>query len=167
MPEFELIYRTHYNKLRNTVENIIGDADASHDIVQEVFLKLWQKKNELDLILNIKAYLFKSVINSSITYLENKKRQAQLSDLPVSPHEATDAGLIQKELEAKIQIAVNKLPAKCKAIFVLSRYENLTYKEIAIYLNLSAKTVENQMGIAIKKMYEELKTYLYKEHTPL
>lgn len=163
MPEFELIYRAHYSKLRNAVENIISDEDASHDIVQEVFLKLWQKKDDLHLILNVKAYLFKAVINASISYLENNKKQAQVSDINVFSNERTDEALLQKELEAKIHTAINKLPAKCKAIFVLSRYENLSYKEIAIYLDISAKTVENQMGIAIKRLHEDLKIYLSKE----
>jgi len=163
LPEFELIYRAHYSKLRNAVENIISDEDASHDIVQEVFLKLWQKKDELHLILNVKAYLFKAVINASITYIENNKKQNHVSDLSLLSSERTDASLLHKELEARIQVAINKLPAKCKAIFVLSRYENLSYKEIAIYLDISAKTVENQMGIAIKRLHEDLKVYLSKE----
>ncbi|MEO6304535.1 MAG: RNA polymerase sigma-70 factor [Bacteroidia bacterium] len=158
--KFEIIYKDNYNSLRNAVENIISDKDASHDVVQEIFLKLWKKKNELDFILDPKAYLFKAAINASISYLETHKNRVRLSDIRMESSENTDSLLKLKELEVKIQIALDNLPPKCKAIFVLSRYEEMKYTQIAEYLNLSVKTVENQMGIAIKRMREELKAYL-------
>jgi len=155
--KFEIIYKTHYAILRNVVENIINDKDASHDVVQEVFLKLWRKKDQLDHILNPKAYLFRSAINASITYLENNKDRVHLSHIKIEAPENADSTILVKELEEKIQRALDSLPAKCKAIFVLSRFEGLKYKEIAEHLDISVKTVENQIGIAIKRMRDELK----------
>jgi len=149
--------------LRNAAENIIGDADAAHDVVQDVFIKLWNRKEEVTTILNKKAYLFRSVINASITHLENNKNKTRIGDLKIESSGTTDAPVMIKELEAKIQMALNGLPPKCKAIFVLSRFEGLKNKEISEHLGLSIKTVENQMGIALKKMKEDLKQYLAKE----
>jgi RNA polymerase sigma-70 factor, ECF subfamily len=160
---FEALYKEHYRVLRNAAENIIGDKDASHDIVQEVFVKLWHRRDNLDLILNHKAYLFKSVINTSLTYLQKNKNNVQLTELRVETQGDPGSALIAKELEHKIRIALNNLPPKCKAIFVLSRFEDLKNKEIAAVLGLSVKTVENQMGIALKKMKSELKHFLIKD----
>ena len=160
---FEDMYKVHYKMLRNAAENIIGDADAAHDVVQDVFVKLWNRKDEVTVILNKKAYLFRSVINSSITYLENNKNKTRIGDLKIESSGSTDSAILMKELEVKIQVALNALPPKCKAIFALSRFEGLKNKEIAEQMGLSLKTVENQMGIALKKMKEDLKHYLSKK----
>lgn len=163
LDNFEDVYKTHYRMLRNAAENIIDDHDASHDVVQEVFVKLWGKREEVHAILNIKAYLFRSVINASITYLENNKNKIKTDDFHQASTSTTDSKIITQELEEKIQVALKSLPPKCKAIFVLSRFEGLKNKEIAETLNLSLKTVENQMGIALKRMKEDLKSYLTRE----
>ncbi|MCD6069102.1 MAG: polymerase subunit sigma-24 [Bacteroidetes bacterium] len=171
---FETLYKTYYNSLRNTANNIIGDSDGAHDIVQEVFLKLWHRKEELSTVIHQKAYLFRSVINASLSHLENKKQvvpAATLTKIPGDPDPAyqqtnsidTTSSLDRKELEAKISRALNKLPPKCKAIFALSRFEDMKYREIAEHLGVSLKTVENQMGIALKKIRADLSPYLTRE----
>lgn len=161
--KFEEMYKAYYGMLRRSAENIIGDHDASHDIVQEVFVKLWHKRAGLDQVLNQKAYLFRAVVNASVTYLEKNKRQQQLSIVEAGAALDADAKVLLKELELKVQAALNRLPPRCKAVFVLSRYEEMKNKDIAGLLGLSLKTVENQMGIALKKMREELQPYLTKE----
>jgi RNA polymerase sigma-70 factor, ECF subfamily len=161
--KFEEMYKAYYGALRRSAENIIGDQDASHDIVQEVFLKLWHKKEGLEEVLNPKAYLFKSVVNASLTYLEKNKKQLRLAEPELEHSGQADSNVLLKELESKVQKALNNLPPKCKAVFVLSRFEELKNKEIAEVLGLSIKTVENQMGIALKKMREDLNPYLTKE----
>jgi len=164
---FESIYKTYYNMLCNAAENIIGDADSAQDVVQEVFIKLWNKKEDIHSILNPKAYLFRSVINTSITYLEKNKNKIRLGDLKVASQMSSDSQVLTKELETKISEALNALPAKCKAIFVLSRFEGMKNKEIAEHLGVSLKTVENQMGIAFKKLRNDLKPFLTKEFLSL
>jgi RNA polymerase sigma-70 factor, ECF subfamily len=159
---FEEIYKMHYKMLRNAAENIIGDEDAAHDVVQDVFIKLWNRKDEISTILNKKAYLFRSVINTSITFLENNKNKTSIDGLKIVASGSTDSALLTKELEVKIQAALQALPPKCKAIFVLSRFEGLKNREISEQLGLSIKTVENQMGIALKKMKDDLKHYFNK-----
>jgi RNA polymerase sigma-70 factor, ECF subfamily len=101
-------------------------------------------------------------VNSSLTYLSNNKKKVQFSDLQFTS-EKSDSGVMVKELEHKIQEALSKLPPKCKTVFVLSRFEERKNKEIAEILGLSIKTVENQMGIALKKLREDLKPYLGKD----
>jgi RNA polymerase sigma-70 factor, ECF subfamily len=160
---FEQMYKEHYKLLRNAAYNIIGDKDASHDVVQEVFVKLWNRKDEVHVILNQKAYLFRSVVNASITYLNSKKANTQIEDYRLASPGTADSAIMLKELEAKISRALENLPPKCKAVFVLSRFEEKKNKEIAEILGLSLKTVENQMGIALKKMRAELKPYLARE----
>jgi RNA polymerase sigma-70 factor, ECF subfamily len=157
---FESLYKEHYRLLRNAAENIIGDRDASHDIVQEVFVRLWNKREELHLILNPRAYLFKSVINTSLTYLQKNKNNVTLNEMRIEMNSDPGDALMEKELGKKIRTALNSLPPKCKAIFVLSRFEEMKNREIAALLGLSVKTVENQMGIALKKMRGELKAYI-------
>lgn len=151
------MYKAHYSRLRSTSENIVNDSAASHDIVQEVFLKLWHKKEDPSFILNQQAYLMRAVINASITYLNKSKRHLKITDYNLEASENSDSALKLKELQLNIKKALDKLPAKCKAIFVLSRFEDLKNKEISEIMGVSIKTVENQMGIALKKMREELK----------
>lgn len=160
---FEALYKQYYSVLCNAAENIVGDSDSAEDVVQEVFIKLWNKREEIDSILNPKAYLFRSVINTSITFLEKTKNKVRIDSVKVASLVSTDSNLMSKELEEKISAALDNLPAKCKAIFVLSRFENMKNKEIAEHLGVSIKTVENQMGIAFKKLRTELKPFLTKE----
>lgn len=165
--EFETLYKTHYNKLRNTAHNIISDKDSAHDVVQEVFLKLWHRKEGLHNIVNQKAYLLKSVINTSLLYLESNKKLVHLDKIKELSLGNPTTSLDQKELENKIEKALERLPPKCKTIFVLSRFEELKYKEIAEYLGISVNTVENQMSIALKRLREELSIYLTPEFMAL
>jgi RNA polymerase sigma-70 factor (ECF subfamily) len=159
---FEQLYKSHYRSLRIAAANIINDQDAAHDIVQEVFLKFWHRRNDLAQILNHKAYLYKSVVNASITYLSKNKSNVRMMDLMIESPGNPGSDLLAKELEYKIRSALENLPPKCRAVFVLSRYEDLRNKEIAGILGLSVKTVENQMTIALKKMKSDLRPYFPK-----
>ena len=159
--QFEAIYRENYSALRQVARNLIRDADAAHDIVQEVFVRLWNRREELHTVLNPAAYLYKSVVNAALNYLEqNKKRRPGGDAIHLTASETSDGPLELKELHKKVSDAIEKLPPKCRAIFVLSRLEQRKNKEIAALLNLSLKTVENQMGIALKKMREDLQPFL-------
>ncbi len=156
---FEEIYKSHYNILRGAARKLTGDNDSAHDLVQEVFLKLWNKKDAFDEILDPGAYLYRAVVNASLSFLEKNKKQKSTDDLRLPSDLSAEAGLELKELQARIQAALDTLPPKCRAIFVLSRFEEKKNREIAVILDLSIKTVENQMGIALKKMREQLQPY--------
>lgn len=156
---FEELYKTHYKALRNAAENIVRDKDAAHDVVQEVFVKLWNRRDELGAILNERAYLMRSVVNTAITHLSHIKKKKDIEHMHIEWQGSTDDDVMTRELQTKIDTALENLPPKCKAIFVLSRFENMKNKDIAATLGLSLKTVENQMGIALKKMKDDLKMY--------
>jgi RNA polymerase sigma-70 factor, ECF subfamily len=153
---FELIYKTYYPALCRAANHIINDADASHDLVQEVFIKLYGRRDTLSEITNLRAYLYRAVINSSVTYISGRKRQTDIGLINIAETAGSDTSLISKQLADKINHALDQLPPKCRAVFVLSRMEEMKNKEIAEHLGLSLKTVENQMGIALKKLKEWL-----------
>lgn len=166
--DFEEVFKLQFSALCNVANNIIKNEKASEDIVQEIFVKLWQNKNRLSEVNNIKAYLYRSVTNSCIDYLKRNKNVISIGLIHNNEASSPSHGesiMIEKELELRIEKALRQLPPKCKAIFVLSRHEGLKYKEIAEYLKISAKTVENQMGIALSKLRKELQSYLTKEFT--
>lgn len=162
--QFEEIYRENYPALRKAARHLIGDSDAAHDVVQDVFLRLWNKRDESDAILNPAAYLYKSVVNTSLNYIEqHKRRKPGAEPLSLPSLDKSDSLVETKELRSKIGEAIDKLPPQCRTIFILSRLEEKKNREIAALMNLSLKTVENQMGIALKKMRDELKPYLNRD----
>jgi RNA polymerase sigma-70 factor (ECF subfamily) len=155
------IFHIHQASLQKKVSSIIRDEKAAENIVQEIFLKLWDQRNELN-ITNHGAYLNKMATNAAIDYLRQSRKLISFKKI----HEnykaegCTEMFLQNKELEAGIDKALCQLPPKCKIIFVLSRYHGLKYKEIAERLEISAKTVENQMGIALARMRRDLQPFL-------
>jgi RNA polymerase sigma-70 factor (ECF subfamily) len=132
-----------------------------------MFLKLWKKKKDIKIESSLKGYLFKAASNSAINYLQSQRKLKIKEELT---EQINNSQIIEeslnydgRELQIRIEVALNKLPPKCKVIFLLSRQEGMKYQEIADELDISIKTVENQMGIALKKMKEELAPYLTKE----
>jgi RNA polymerase sigma-70 factor (ECF subfamily) len=160
----EGLFKSHYKALCNTANRIIKDRDAAEDIVQDVFIKLWNKKDEINIDSSIKGYLFKAITNASLNYLESNK----ISKFKVEIDHATESvfatdesnDMVTQELAQRLEQAIDALPPKCKAIFVLSRYEEMKYQEIATHLDISIKTVENQMGIALEKIRTSMAPYL-------
>ncbi len=160
----EKIFRAHHTMLCNVAYAMVKDKSTAEDIVQDVFLNLWKKRTELVIDTNLKGYLYRAVSNSCLNYLQshhkkNFKLYEKFDDYQVGfelPHDKMD----YQRLERMIQDAIDRLPPRCKAIFVLSRFEGLKQQQIADTLQLSLKTVENQMGIALAKLREDLKGYL-------
>lgn len=162
LSRFEELFKNHHDKLCNLSYKIVGEKDAAEDLVQELFIKLWDKRDTLT-IHEFGGYLSKSIVNSSLNYLKSAKSRRAMMTMDVVPdmgEEVTEEQLKVNELQAKIDLAIRKLPAKCQTIFALSRFENMSSREIANQLGLSVKTVDNQIGIALSKLREELKPYL-------
>lgn len=161
----------HYDKLYHAAINIIGEHADAKDVIQDVFLKIWQKKETFDDQKLNGGYLYRSVINTSLNKLEKRKGNIQILSTATtaiaSNGDTPDQVLFGKELKKEIDRAIELLPPKCKAIFVLSRFEGLKYKEIADHLDISPKTVENQMGIALKKLQNTLSPYMTTEYLVL
>ena len=138
--------------------------DTSRDIVQGVFIRLWEMKDQLDTERSIKPYLFKSVLNRSLNYIRDQKKIIH-SELPGSENQLTDyldssSFLEESELSQRISEAISNLPEKCRNIFTMSRFEDLSYKEIADKLGVSVKAVEAQMTRALKLLRNDLIDYL-------
>jgi RNA polymerase sigma-70 factor (ECF subfamily) len=143
----------------------VSDETIAQDVVQEVFIHIWEKRDELNIQTTIEGYLVRSTINRALNYIEkNKKvRKVELKDhLEFEALENNDSitEFDNRVFEELIHQALDGLPAKCKAIFILSRFENMKNKEISAHLEISVKTVENQITIALSRLNKDLKPKL-------
>ena len=162
--EIEELFKSYFGPLCSFAQKYVKDHDSAKEIVHDVFINLWEKRDELHMKSSLKSYLFKSVHNRCLNYLRDQKKfdQNELSEENISAYGSvayTDH-LEEAELQQKINQALDFLPEKCREIFILSRFEELKYKEIAGRLNVSVKTVETQMSKALKILREKLTEYL-------
>lgn len=170
---FSELYLTYYPKLvRFAKEFVILEEDAEN-ITQDVFTDLWEKRDNLDHVENMNAYLFKLVRNRCLDYLKHKifeqryveNMQAHFTielNLKLQSLDRFDVSDISvgNETEILVRAAIDSLPKRCRDIFLLSRVEGLKYREISERLGISINTVECQMGIALKKLRVKLGTCL-------
>jgi RNA polymerase sigma-70 factor, ECF subfamily len=160
--DYENVFRTYYNGLCRYASTWIDKREDAEEIVQTVFVKLWEKREDRIIEISIKSYLYKSVYHSALNYLKHQKIKRQYMEMNKQGELAPNAGenLQTKELRHKINAAINALPEQCRLVYKLSRFENLKYKEISNVLNISIKTVENHMGKALRLMRENLSEYI-------
>ncbi|MEO9806477.1 MAG: RNA polymerase sigma-70 factor [Reichenbachiella sp.] len=161
---FEDLFKEYYPYLCSFAKKYVADIDDCKDIVHNVFLNLWQKQADLHSDTSLKSYLFKSVHNRCLNYIRDRKKivhhDLSMESLPLADYiESTDY-LEQSELEIKIKVSIDDLPDSCRQVFILSRFEEKKYKEIAEQLGISVKTVEGQMSRALKILREKLGAYL-------
>lgn len=162
---FKYFFDTYYDDLCNFVNSYLRDEKLSEDVVQSIFINLWEKRNSLPSDCSIKSYLYTASKNKSLNNIRNVKNKNRIVGMlfaqpNVFSDERADLFLEFEELKMIISNAVEGLPKQCKMIYQLSRDEGLTNKEIAERLGITIKTVENQMTIAIRK----LKVYLQPYH---
>lgn len=161
---FSEVFRTYAEPLIRYAATMLKDEDDAADIVQQLFVSIWDKKGLPDIHVSLKSYLYRSVHNHCL----NKLKQMKVREGYANDVQAVSDGLIpgvhdiieNKEMGSRIQAALDTLPEQCRRIFSMSRLEQRKYQEIADQLGLSAKTVENQMGKALKLMREALKDYV-------
>ena len=154
---FTQAFDRYYAPLCYYADKFIHDLDESRSLVQQVYVDLWIKRNKLVIQYSLKGYLFKSVQNYSLDYLKHKLVETKYLKQSQPEIEANDNDLIEEaELNARINRAIEALPEKCREIFILCRFEELRYADIALRLGISVKTVEMQMGIAMKKLKSKL-----------
>ncbi len=162
--EFEMLFKTHYSPLCRYAFTYLDDVDSAEEIVQNTFIAFWEKRDIIQIDASLKAYLYRSVRNACLNELKRQKvRQLHAQSVVLegeSYSQPSDQVTIAVELESKIQEAIQSLPEQCRLIFRMSRFEELKYQEIANQLKISIKTVENQMGKALKLMRLKLKDYL-------
>ena len=157
---FEFFFKQHYSWLCNISFSFLKDHDAAEDVVQEFFTNFWNNKDTLKINGDIKHYMAKAVRNRSLNYLRDKKHFEDINTLDFESNYGYNEQEKDMEYYELIQIvekAILDLPKKCREVFILSRYERKSYKEISHYLNISEKTVENQISKALKVLREKLK----------
>jgi RNA polymerase sigma-70 factor (ECF subfamily) len=149
--------------LINFARRFVGETETAENLVQDVFLKIWEHRAKLNPELNIKTYLYTAVRNQAFNYLRHlnvKRQSAEHLSSEVVEIKSPDNELAQKELAESIQAAVSELPEKRRIIFSMNRFDGLTYAEIAEIQNISIKTVETQMGRALQFLRKRLAHFL-------
>ncbi|MCE5345334.1 MAG: RNA polymerase sigma-70 factor [Bacteroidales bacterium] len=162
---FELLFRKYYVRLCGFANKFLNNPEEAREIIQEVFIKIWEGREEIDPEDSLKSYLFKIAQNQSLNRLRKLKVESKYKEiykLVYIEHSEFSSyeSLMVRELDKNIITALNTIPPKCKRIFELSRNEGLKYSEIAEVMNISVKTVEAQMSKALNILRFELKDYL-------
>jgi len=161
---FEQVFKTHFKRLHAYAFTILRDEEEAEEMVQQVFFKLWERNENLTLTGSVSAYLYRAVHNESLNYLKHQKvrsnHQLHVAYSMKNEVEHPAKKVMAGELEKKIHTALNELPEQCRTIFQMSRFDELKYREIADKLGISVKTVENQMGKALKLLREKLVDFL-------
>lgn len=152
--DFELLFKSNYKQLFVVSYRITKNKSASEDIIQELFLYLWETKKFKTDQLTFENYLFKSIYNRSLNYLRDSAKHNSNFDVAEasSVHENNLSEQDYQLLEVTIFRAIENLPPKCRVIFVMSRIEGKQHKEIAEILDVSTKTIENHISIALRKI---------------
>lgn len=157
---FEEIFRTYYTELCNFCLKYVRVETMAEEIVQEIFINIWDRRAELAITVSIKAYLYTAVRNRSFNYLKlqlpKEQKKVEVDNIGIFETDTREDEIMLDELKDQVKLAIDNLPNKCRIIFNLSRNSGLTYREIAEELDISVKTVENQIGLALKKLREQL-----------
>lgn len=166
--DFDILYRTYYKPLVYYALSMLKNMEEAMDIVQEVFLKYWKNRDSIFVHGNEAKYLMSMTHNRVIDKLRKangmqKINLEEIDDAPsyfCAPSERLLEDIQSEELSAMLSREIDKLPPKCKEIFVLCRSDEVTYEQVAKQLKISVSTVKTQMVIAMKKIYSALKDYL-------
>ncbi len=162
---YEEVYKTYFKALYVYAYTMLKDELQAEEIVQNLFLKLWDRKDRVQIETSLKAYLYKAVYHDSLNYLKHVKVKATYEHhaTQVMKNERSEAAsqrVMYNNLEDRLRAALNELPEQCRTVFQLSRYEELKYREIANRLQISEKTVENHMGKALKLLRVKLADFI-------
>ena len=157
---FQSLFENYYQNLCRFASGYVCDHNTAEEIVQQVFINLWDQKENIDPERPVNSYLFTSVKNRCLNHLRDRKKfRSYYLDIeteliiPVSEKD----NIMEEDLEAQLTKALDKLPEKCREIFTLWRFEDMKYKDVAEKLGISQKTVETQMSKALKILREEFK----------
>lgn len=157
---FSRLFDGYYSALCMFANKYLRDMDLSRSLVQQVFIDLWTKRESITVSTSVKSYLYTTVKNRCIDVLRKEKTTTAISESVENLNQIPFRDLIEEaELNDRINASINQLPEKCREIFLLCRFEGLKYSEISENLGISVKTVEMQMGIALKKLRENLSDY--------
>lgn len=155
------IFDRHYPLLLGDIYRLIPDESTCQDLAQEIFVDLWNKRENLDIHTSLRAYLRRAAVNKSLNFIKASKRHqfedtddlGQLPDNTLLDNTKREA---QENLEDALHAAISALPEKCRVVFNLSRFEQLSHRQIAEQLGISVKTIENQITKAMKMLRDAL-----------
>lgn len=160
---FDSIFREWYPSLVRSAESIVRSRAVAEEVVQDVMLELWRRRESLAKDSSPQAYLFQSTRNRALNHIRHErveqKSEPELirqTEMSASAH----SQLVEEEIEAALKTAVSELPDRCREVFELSRTHGLKYAEIATTLGISVKTVEAQMGKALRTLRVKLAPWL-------
>lgn len=159
----KILFDTFYPSLCNYAFQFLNDYDMAEEVVQNLFVKIWEKRSTLDIETSVKNYLFRSVRNQCINLIQHEKVKqlhAQKIKEALFTEEASESYYLDAEMAIRIESAIETLPEKRREIFRLSREDGLKYREIAEKLEISVKTVETQMGLALKALRDKFRNSL-------
>jgi RNA polymerase sigma-70 factor, ECF subfamily len=158
---FSRLFDGYYAALCFFAGKYLNDLDLARSLAQQVFVDIWQKREKIEVNSSVKSYLYSAVKNRCIDHLRKQKNTSEISESIENQNQIPFRDLVEEaELNDWINASINQLPDKCREVFLLCRFEGLKYVEIAQKLNISVKTVEMQMGIALKKLRERLSDFL-------
>jgi RNA polymerase sigma-70 factor, ECF subfamily len=161
---YDSVFRAWYPTLVRVATTLLRDADAAEEAAQEVMLELWRRRHVMDSDTSLRAYLLRSVRNRALNRLRHLRVRRDTERDVESMYEApegADQPIIASELAEAVRVALDQLPPRCREIFELSRNDGLKYAEIAEVLDISPKTVEAQMGKALRILRERLAPWLH------
>ena len=159
---FETVFKDNFRSLHSYASSIIKDEASAEELVQGIFLKLWERSVTLPATLSVVAYLYKSVYNESLNYIKHNKVKDKYRRHAINTgniYEESDPAAV-RQLQQQIDKALNELPEQCRTVFQLSRHEDLSYRAIAHRLGISVKTVEGHMGKALRLLRTRLAPFL-------
>ena len=163
MLAFDILYKKYSSRIFKFAFSILKSADESENIVQDVFLNLWENRNKVEKNSSIKYYIFTITYNSSISVIRKKVQETKFLDylktLQQPDQEPENLELEYNELTSKLNDIINALPKRQKEVYLLHKIEGLKYQEIAVKLNISVNTIENHMSRALNTIRKKLGNY--------
>ena len=159
---FNALFQKYYSSMCHFARQFLNDSEMAEETVQDMFVRIWEKRESLNIETSVKHYFFRSVRNHCLNQIQHQKiRKQYASMVKESAHQDIDPDqyYVEVDLLKRIENSIDSLPAKRQEIFRLSREQGLKYKEIAEELKISVKTVEAQMGLALKHLREDLKEF--------
>jgi len=165
---FEYFFKKYYNRLNSYTSDILKDSLAAEEIVEELFLKVWEKRSQINIQSSPAAYFFRTAYNNSLNYIKHRKVEAKFlayqsqrsfAELEKANDSYPLSTLIEKDFEARLQKSLEKLPDQCRQIFLMSRMEGKKNQEIAENLQVSVNTVKTQLLRALSRLRNDLKQF--------
>lgn len=160
--QFSEYYHSYYRQLCLHALHFMGDADEAEDVVQETFVNLWDKREQLETIKSVKAYLYTAVRNNCLTRIRDAKPTTSLDKLTDEEFLSEDEQMERAEMEARIWKMIDELPERRREIFLMAKRDGMRYKDIAQQTGLTVKTVENHVLRAMQSLRSrDFKAYLF------